>query len=114
MQNLVLAQLSEPEMRQMFRQELEDFFSNHIGKPKEDEPPKVVDLNGLLKHRPLVGSKSTIYKKAHKGLIPHSKRGKRLYFDIRQIDEWLLSNRVKTVQEIENEMQEHLENKKRR
>jgi excisionase family DNA binding protein len=38
-------------------------------------------------------SKSTIYKYTHEGRIPHYKKGKRLYFKMEELDEWLTENR---------------------
>ena len=69
----------------------------------QEEKQQIVDLDGLLKARPFVGSKSTIYKKVSRGEIPHSKRGKRLIFDLKTIDHWLLSNKIKTADEIQAE-----------
>lgn len=79
------------------------------GQPKQVLPPpkRIVDLDGLLKARPYIGSKGTVYKKVSKGLIPHSKNGKRLIFDLQVIDEWLLANRTKTAAEIEREAEQY-------
>lgn len=63
----------------------------------------VVDLNGLIKARPFIGSRSTIYKKVSLGIIPHSKEGKKLYFSLKEIDEWLMSNKVKTIAQLGDE-----------
>ena len=78
----------------------------------EDSEPKIVDLDGLVKARPFIGSRSTIYKKVSAGLIPHSKRGKRLIFDLKVIDEWLLSNKIKTVADLEQDLDNYLNRKK--
>lgn len=49
-------------------------------------------------------SKSYIYKLTSAGAIPHYKpEGKTIYFDRAELDSWLKRNRVKTVQEIEQE-----------
>lgn len=49
-------------------------------------------------------SKSYIYKLTSAGAIPHYKpEGKTIYFDRRELDGWLKRNRVKTVQEIEQD-----------
>lgn len=49
-------------------------------------------------------SKSYLYKLTCTGQIPHSKpNGKQIYFDKKEIDAWLLRNRVKTASEIETE-----------
>lgn len=75
---------------------LPEFLSN-VGHPTK----QVVDLDGLLKARSFIGSRSTIYKKVASGEIPHSKNGKRLIFDLHEIDEWLVSNKIKTTKEIQ-------------
>jgi excisionase family DNA binding protein len=49
-------------------------------------------------------SPSAMYKKTSKGEIPHSKpSGKKVYFSKRELDAWLLRNRIKTNDEIETE-----------
>jgi predicted DNA-binding transcriptional regulator AlpA len=48
--------------------------------------------------------KSYVYKLTSKNIVPHfSKNEKTLFFDRREIDEWLLDNRVKTNAQIINE-----------
>lgn len=47
-------------------------------------------------------SKSHLYKLTMSQEIPHYKpRGKMLYFDRAEVDDWLLQNRVSTTDEIE-------------
>ena len=43
----------------------------------------------------------TIYGYTAKKNIPHYKRGKKLYFDKNDIDEWILEGRQKTIRDIE-------------
>ncbi len=73
--------------------------------------------NGELNQKPfnfietreyLSCSKSYLYKLTSNNIIPHSKRGKRLYFDKKVLDQWLLSNKVKSVSEIQNEADTYL------
>lgn len=100
MENVALNFLTDQQARQLFRQELEKFFlENSIKQKEEKQENQVVDLDGLLVARPYIGSRSTLYKKISKGLIPHSKQGKKLYFDLKVIDAWLLENKVKTTTE---------------
>ncbi|PCH93972.1 MAG: hypothetical protein COB83_12815 [Gammaproteobacteria bacterium] len=47
-------------------------------------------------------SKGYIYKLTHGRLIPHFKpSGKKIYFAREEIDQWLLSNRVMTTEEVQ-------------
>lgn len=49
-------------------------------------------------------SASHLYKLTSQGKIPHSKpNGKRVYFDRKELDRWLLRNPIKTQDEIEEE-----------
>ena len=95
--------LTEEQARQLIREELQSFFQENPVKADHSQPEaKVVDLTGLLKARPFIGSRSTLYKKAYQGLIPHSKRGKKLYFDLTEIDNWLLANKANAISQPEN------------
>jgi len=97
MDNVTINILTEDQARQLLRDELNSFFEKlNLHEKSDQEGIRVVDLSGLLKARPFIGSRSTIYKKAYQGLIPHSKRGKKLYFDLSEIDKWLLQNKVNT------------------
>ena len=44
--------------------------------------------------------KKTIYNLAYKRHIPHSKRGKRLYFDEAELNQWITNGRRKTLEEL--------------
>ena len=94
-EKIILISITEDSIRQIVGDVIKEAFSEfQLQQPQQS---KVVDLNGLLNERPEVGSKSTIYKKASLGLIPHAKNGKKLYFDLQEIDEWLLANKVNAI-----------------
>jgi predicted DNA-binding transcriptional regulator AlpA len=44
--------------------------------------------------------KKTIYNLVYKRLIPHSKRGKRLYFDEGELTAWISKGKRKTLEEL--------------
>jgi predicted DNA-binding transcriptional regulator AlpA len=46
--------------------------------------------------------KRTIYNLVNKRVIPHSKKGKRLYFDEKELREWIRSGKRMTLEEVEN------------
>ena len=64
------------------------------------------DLAGLTEYlglEPNERNRRSVYRQAWEGLIPHSKRGKFLIFDLDQIDRWLKANqRVSVQQALEN------------
>ncbi|HNS11705.1 MAG TPA: helix-turn-helix domain-containing protein [Bacteroidia bacterium] len=47
-------------------------------------------------------SKSTVYNWTSDRFIPHSKVGKRLIFDVIEINQWILSLKIKTKKELKN------------
>ena len=60
-------------------------------------------------------SKSHLYKLTSTGKIPHYKpNGKYIFFERVEIEQWLLKNRVKTVDEIEEEASTFVTLNKRR
>ncbi len=110
MQNLLLTQISDSEIRQLFREELENFFiENKIGenKTKTDEIGGIdlaIELTGL--------AKPTIYGLVSERKIPHSKQGKRLYFSRQELTDWLKQGKRKTQAEMKVEAVEFIANKK--
>lgn len=46
--------------------------------------------------------KRTIYNLVNKRMIPHSKKGKRLYFDEKELREWIKSGKRMTLEEIDS------------
>ena len=53
-------------------------------------------------------SKAYIYKLTGSNNIPHSKRGNRLYFEQKTINNWVLENKVLTQKEIERQADDYL------
>lgn len=73
----------------------------------------VLNLQQFCQHTGL--SPQTAYKLTAKALVPHSKRGKRVYFEKSQVDAWLLQNRVGVTSNNENKANQYtIENRRRR
>lgn len=75
--------------------ELEDV----VGKGSDGDDVLSIDeassLTGL--------SKAYIYKLKHKREIPCSKGGKKLYFSRKELTEWMMKDKVRTIRELETE-----------
>ncbi len=98
MQNLLLTQISDEEIRQLFREELENFFAE---KRFADEKSKSEEIGGIDLAIELTGlAKPTIYSLCSERRIPHSKQGKRLYFSSQELLEWIKNGKRKTQNEI--------------
>lgn len=110
MQDFVLVSIPESSIRNIVEQAVRKAFLEKadLETSSDKSDSKIVDLNGLLEARPFVGSRSTIYKKASLGLIPHAKQGKKLFFHLEEIDQWLLAHRVKSPSQIHEEAKEYL------
>ena len=56
----------------------------------------------------------TIYGLVQRAEIPVCKRGKRLYFSKHEITAWIMAGRKKTTSEIDDEVDDYVQNKKKR
>lgn len=110
MNNLVFTQLSIPEIKQLFRQELENYFANQQP-PKTEEADQLLTIDEAAEFIKL--SKPTVYSLVSRKEIPHSKKGKRLYFSKQELKDWINSGRKKTNAEIAEEATNYTNRKKR-
>ncbi len=108
---LILTQLSIPEVRQLLRDELERFFTERqIGGATMAQTDEVdgielaIEITGL--------AKPTIYSLCSERKIPHSKKGKRLYFSRQELLEWLKQGKRKTQAEIAVEAENYRQKEK--
>lgn len=95
MEILIFKQLTEQDIRQAVRNELEAFFADRQPEIVEDE------IGGIDLAVKITGkAKPTIYNYCSSGLIPHSKRGKRLYFSSSDLLRWIRDGKCKTHSEL--------------
>jgi excisionase family DNA binding protein len=78
----------------------------HLPPPDIPAHRKIMSLAEFCEYAGL--TKQTVYKLTSAQKVPHSKRGKRLYFDREKVDKWLLENQVSTSSEIQNNAKEYL------
>ncbi len=110
MQNLLLTQISDSEIRQLFREELENFFA---AKQLTDGKTESEEIGGIDLAIEITGlAKPTIYSLVSERKIPHSKQGKRLYFSRQELTDWLKQGKRKTQAEMKVEAVEFIANKK--
>ncbi len=58
-------------------------------------------------------AKSSIYRMTSQRQIPHSKRGNSLYFNRKELEDWMLEYRVKTKKECDQEAAAYFANDQR-
>lgn len=85
---------------------LESIYSNIGSKKGNIITSKIMDIDQLSSYLGL--SKSHIYKLTSTHSIPHSKRGKKLYFEKETINEWILKNKICTQDEIDPQAADYL------
>ncbi len=111
MENVVFTQLSIPEIRQLFRQELETYFANQKqGNTTQPEPEQLLTVQQAAELLNL--SVPTLYGYTQRAEIPVCKRGKRLYFSKQSLFEWIKDGRKKTLAETASEADQYLKTKK--
>ncbi len=95
MNEIVITQINLEDISNIVRDELQKFFADQQENTQSDE------LGGIDLAMKLTGlAKSTIYCLCSSREIPHSKRGKLLYFSRNELNEWLKSGKRKTQAEI--------------
>lgn len=113
MENVVFTNLSIPEIRQLFRQELETYFETNKQpeQPTNDHPEQLLTIQEAAEFLSL--TVPTMYSKVSKGDLPVMKRSKRLYFSRTELLEYLKQGRKKSNAEIEQEAEAYLLNNKK-
>jgi excisionase family DNA binding protein len=96
MENVIFTQLSVPEVRQLFRQELESYFESKSS-GSQNEADRFLTIQQAADFLKL--SVTTIYGLVSKSQLPVSKKGKRLYFLQSELTQWIKIGRKKTVAE---------------
>lgn len=113
MENLIFTQLSITEVKQLFRQELESYFStNKQSITNETELDQLLTIQQAGEFLKL--TVPNLYGYVHRSEIPVCKRGKRLYFSKKDLSNWIKEGRKKTNSEISAEADLYLLKNKRR
>ena len=74
--------------------------SANIPSPKQPEK-EILTVEDVCQKLGL--KKGSVYNLTHRQQIPYYKRGQRIYFDRNEIDEWIRSDRRKTIKELQND-----------
>lgn len=106
--DLTVTNLTLDDITQAIRNELETFFSGKEETKTEDE------IGGIDLATQLTGlAKATIYGLVSTRKIPHSKKGKKLYFSRKDLAMWIEGGRRKTTAEIAKDAETYEQNKSR-
>jgi excisionase family DNA binding protein len=95
-----LTNLSEEEFKEFLQSALKEVLGEKLGALKEQLPEilTVQQAASFLKMKI-----ATLYEKTSRKLIPHFKKGNKLYFHLSELQQWITEGKVKTHEEIESE-----------
>ena len=103
---MILTSLSSEELKAIIREVLTEIMNPADGISPSGSEPELMTVKEAAKFTGL--AVTTLYEKTSKRTIPHFKKGKRLYFRRTELEEWIVTGRVKTQEELEAEAAEHL------
>jgi hypothetical protein len=99
-----LTNLSEQEFKEFLREALKEIMGESPGGKKE-QLPEILNAEqaaGFLRLKI-----TTLYEKTSRRLIPHFKKGNKLYFHLAELRQWITEGKVKTQGDIEGEAITH-------
>ncbi|MCK5370460.1 MAG: helix-turn-helix domain-containing protein [Cyclobacteriaceae bacterium] len=108
MSEIILTTISKKEIKKL----IEDAVQKAILENQnlvDDQNSSFMDVNQAAEFLGI--AKATLYGKCCNLLIPHFKKGKKLYFDKAELLNWLKSGKRKTVNDINEKVNTHLLNR---
>ena len=111
MEKILVTSFTFDELQGLIKDSIREALSEiNLAKTEADDL-KLMSVTDACEYLNL--ERQTIYGYTAKGLIPFSKRGKRLYFSKKDLHEWVMKGRNKTQDEIEKIADEYIERKNR-
>jgi len=92
-----LTNISDQEFKEFLKDALKEILGDKLGASKEQQP-EILDVQQAAQF--LKMKTATLYEKTSGKLIPHFKKGNRLYFHLSELQKWIKQGKVKTQQEI--------------
>lgn len=111
MEPIFLTNLNQDEFKNLLKEAVREVMNENYQEPEPDIP-RILDVKQTAELLRI--SVPTLYGKTFRRLVPHFKRGKRLYFILSDLETWIRQGKVKTMDEIEEEANFYLMRNKRR
>ena len=108
MEHKIAIFLTTDELRQIITESVQDALRK-AKQPDASQDRKTMTVDEVAAFTGL--TKSTIYIKTMRGLIPHYKRDKRVFFDRDEVEAWLMENKRITTSEAEKQADKYLAQK---
>lgn len=95
-----LTSLTEQEFKEFLKSAIKEILSEDLKNLKSDLP----DILNIREAASFLKLKiATLYEKTSLKVIPHFKKGNKLYFKRKELEEWIKSGKVKTKPELEGQ-----------
>lgn len=111
MEHTIAIFLTTDELRQIITESVQDALRK-AKQPEASKDRKTMTVDEVAAFTGL--AKGTIYIKTMRGLIPHYKRDKRVFFERDEIEAWLLENKRITTAEAAQQADKYLASKSKR
>lgn len=106
-----LTSLTEQEFKEFLKSAIKEILSEDLKNLKSDLP----DILNIKEAAAFLKLKiTTLYEKTSLKVIPHFKKGNKLYFKRKELEEWIKTGKVKTKPEIEEQATNFLLNGKQK
>ena len=109
MSEIILTTISKKEIQQFIEGAVQKAILENPNL-SDDQNTSFMDVNQAAEFLGI--AKATLYGKCCNLLIPHFKKGKKLYFDKVELLDWLKSGKRKTINDINESVNMHLLNRK--
>lgn len=90
--------ITDQEFKAFLKDALREIMQEQRDGIKEQQP-EILDIRQAANFLKL--KMATLYEKTSRKLIPHFKKGNKLYFHLVELQQWVKQGKVQTVQEIE-------------
>lgn len=109
MERTFLVNFSEEDFKALLKEALRELLIEML--PNAQSLPDVLNVKEAAEY--LRMKITTLYEKTSRKLIPHFKKGNKLYFYRDELREWIGAGKVKSSDELQGEAATYLLNKKR-
>ena len=97
--------MSEQEFKEFLKSAIKEIIGDDLLKLKTNLP----DILNIKEAAAFLKIKiSTLYEKTSKKIIPHFKKGNKLYFNSSELQEWIKTGKITTKQELESKAVSYL------
>lgn len=104
-----LTSLTEEEFKAFLKAAIREVIAEELKqvKPTQHETLSIKEAASFLRLK-----LTTMYEKTSRKLIPHFKKGNKLYFNRAELEDWIRKGKVKTASDIESEAIVHVMNRR--